>query len=59
MIVSVGLTAPIDDEEAGVDDVEVVELVGLAVHVEYRRRRIGAEPDRARLVRGGGDVHAS
>src|SRR5258708_601150 len=44
-------------EEARVDDVEVVEFVGLAIHVEYRRRRVGAEADRAGLMRGGGDVH--
>ena len=35
-------------EEAGVDDVEVVELVRLAVHVEHRRLGIGAEPARCR-----------
>jgi hypothetical protein len=33
--------------EAGVDHVEVVELVGVAVLVEHRRRRVGAEPARA------------
>ena len=46
-------------EEAGVDDVEVVELVGLAVGVENRGGRVGAEPARARLVgdAGDGDVH--
>ena len=42
-------------EEARVDDVEVVELVGLAVGVEHRRRRVGAEPARARLVRDARD----
>ena len=34
-------------EEAGVDDVEVVELVGLAVLVEHRRSRVVAEAARA------------
>ena len=38
-------------EEAGVDDVEVVELVRLAVHVEHRRLGIGAEATGAGLVR--------
>ena len=31
----------------------------LAVEVEHRRRRVGAEPHGAGLVRGRGDVHAS
>src|SRR5262245_61447829 len=42
-------------EEAGVDDVEVVELVGLAVDVEDRRLRIRAEAARARLMRHAGN----
>ncbi len=42
-------------EEAGVDDVEVVELVGPAVAVEHRRRRVGAEPAGAGLVGAAGD----
>ena len=42
-------------EEAGVDDVEVVELVGLAVDVEHRRRRVVAEPAGAGLVGHAGD----
>ena len=37
-------------EEAGVDHVEVVDLVGPAVGVEHRRRGVGAEPARAGLV---------
>ena len=37
-------------EEAGVDDVEVVELVRLAVDVEHRGRGIGAEAAGAGLV---------
>ena len=42
-------------EEAGVDDVQVVELVRLAVGVERRAARIAAEPDGARLVGTAGD----
>src|SRR6476620_5972949 len=38
-------------EEARVHDVEVVDLVGLAVLVEHRRRRIAPEAARPRLVR--------
>src|SRR6187200_1426986 len=46
-------------EEAGVDDVQVVELVRLAVDVEDRGLRVRAEPTRPSLVgdAGGGDVH--
>ena len=42
-------------EEAGVDDVEVVNLVGLAVDVEHRGGRIGAEAAGADLVGYPGD----
>ena len=47
-------------KEARVDYVKVVDLVGLAVDVEHRRRRVGAEAARARLVghTGDRDVHA-
>src|SRR5213078_3720580 len=45
-------------EEARVEDVEVVELVGLAVDVEHRRLGIAPEPGRPRLMRGRGDGHA-
>ena len=38
-------------EEAAVDDVEVVEIVGLAVGIERRRLRVVAEADRAVLMR--------
>jgi hypothetical protein len=38
------------DEEARVDDAEVVELVHLAVEVQGRGGRVGAEPDGAVLV---------
>ena len=38
------------DEEAGVDDIEVVELVGLASAVQHRALRVVAEPHRAALV---------
>src|ERR1019366_10787671 len=37
-------------EEAGVDDVQVVEFVGLAVDVENRGGGVGAEPAGGRLV---------
>src|SRR4029450_5222937 len=43
-------------EEARVDDVEVVELVRLAVGVEHRRLGIGAEAAGARLVRHAADA---
>src|SRR5438045_1807609 len=42
-------------EEARVDDVEVVELVCAAVHVEHGRGRVVAEPRRTRLVRAARD----
>ena len=42
--------------EAAVHHVEVVQVVGLAVHVEDRGGRVGPEARRARLVRGGGGV---
>src|ERR1017187_600510 len=60
MAVSAGFTAPMLGEEAGVDDVQVVELMGLAVDVENRGGGVGAEPAGARLVSypGHGDVHA-
>src|SRR6266545_1580218 len=45
-------------EEARVDDVEVVELVGLAVEVEHRRLRVAPELGGARLVGGSRDGHA-
>src|ERR1051326_3670273 len=38
-------------EEAAVDDVEVVDLVRLAVDVERRRLRVASEANRAVLVR--------
>jgi hypothetical protein len=37
-------------EEARIDDVQIVELVGLAVHVEDGRRRVQAEANGAGLV---------
>jgi hypothetical protein len=37
-------------EDARVDDVQVVELVGAPIRVEDRGRRISAEPDCARLM---------
>ena len=43
-------------EKAGVDDVQVVELVGLAVRVEDRRLRIVAEAAGARLVGDAAEV---
>src|SRR4029453_3961597 len=45
-------------EEAGVHHVEVVHVVGLAVHVECTRGGGGAAPDGARLVCCGTDRHA-
>src|SRR5277367_3790650 len=42
-------------EEAGVHDVQVVEIVGLAVHVEDRSSGVGAETTGARLVSNAGD----
>jgi len=50
MIVSAGFTAPLDGEGA-VDDVQIVEVVRLAVHVQHRGVRIGAKPAGAVLVR--------
>src|SRR3954464_14711670 len=46
-------------EEARVDDVEVVDLMRLAVGVEHRRSGVGAEPAGARLVGDAGhrDIH--
>src|SRR4051812_1408473 len=44
-------------EEARVRDVEVLQLVRLAVRVERRGVRVGPEPDGARLVGGGTDRH--
>src|SRR4051812_8162656 len=44
-------------EEARVDDVEVVDVVRLAVHVEHGAVRIGPEADGAGLVRGRADRH--
>src|SRR5215475_337198 len=44
-------------EEARVDQVQVVEFVGLAVDVEHRRLRIGAEAGGSGLVGGRRDVH--
>src|SRR6516225_8225744 len=38
-------------EEAAVNDVQVIELVRLAVRIERRSLRIAAEPDRAVLMR--------
>ena len=52
--VSPGSTAP-RREEAGVDDVEVVHVVGLAVDVERGPPRIRAEAHGAALVRDAGD----
>src|SRR2546421_12658099 len=43
-------------EEAGVDDVEVVELVGPAVRVEHRRGRVVTEPARAGLMADAGNA---
>src|SRR5690348_17950943 len=43
-------------EEARVDHVQVVQLVHLAVQVERRGGRVGAEPDGAVLVRDRGDA---
>src|SRR4051794_10479572 len=45
-------------EEARVDDVEVVDLVGPAVDVQGGGSRVGAEPDGAGLVGGRPDRHA-
>src|SRR6478736_3818336 len=42
-------------EEAGIDDIQVVELVGLAVDVEDGGRSVGPEPDGAGLVGDAGD----
>src|SRR5215216_234757 len=42
-------------EEAGVDDVEAVELVRAAVDVEHRAGRVGAEAARTWLVGAAGD----
>ena len=42
--------------EAAVHHVEVVQVVGLAVHVEDRGGRVGPEARRASLVSGGGGV---
>jgi len=39
-------------EERRIHDVEVVDVVGLAVNVEHRLVRVGAEHQRAALVRG-------
>src|SRR5262245_58138280 len=50
-----GIHRPDAWEEARVDDVEVVELVRLAVGVEHRRLRVGAEAARACLVRDSGE----
>src|SRR3954471_17855131 len=44
-------------EEAGVGDVDVVQLVRLAVRVQCRGGRVGPEPDGARLVRCRADRH--
>src|SRR4030095_10655135 len=43
-------------EEAGVDDVQVVELMRLAVGVEHRGLRVGPEAAGARLVRDAADA---
>src|SRR5690242_4730565 len=45
-------------EEAGVHDVQVVQLVGLAVDVEHRRGRVVAEPAGPGLVGAAGDRDA-
>src|ERR1043166_1004308 len=45
-------------EEARVDDVEIVEIVGLAVGVERRRPGVAAEADRAVLMRHAGERNA-
>ena len=45
-------------EEAAVDDVEVVDIVRLAVHVERGGLRVVAEADRAVLVRHAGQRNA-
>ena len=42
------------DEEAGVDDIEIVEFVRLAVAVEHRGGGIVAEPAGAGLMRAAG-----
>ena len=46
------------DEETCVDNVQVIELMRLAVHVERRRLRVMTEPDRAVLVRNAGQGNA-
>jgi hypothetical protein len=42
MMMSVGFTAPMDGKKL-VDDVEVIEVVGLAGDIEDRRRGVGAK----------------
>lgn len=45
-------------EEARVDDVEIVQVVGLAVDVQRGGSRVGSETDGARLMRRRADRHA-
>ena len=58
MMVSAGFTARARREEAAVDDVEVVDVVRLAVDVERRGLRIVAEANRAVLMRDAGERDA-
>ena len=48
MTVRAGFTAPMLGKKLVSTDVQVVQLVGLAVHVEHRGGRVGAEPAGAR-----------
>ena len=43
------------DEEARVHDIQIVELMSLAVDIQYRGLRIGSEPARPGLVGTAGD----
>ena len=58
MMVRAGFTAPLDGKKLAVHDVEVVHLVGPAVHVQRGRLRVSAEPDRPVLMGDAGERDA-
>ena len=55
MAVSDGIHRPDADEKAGVDHIQIVELMSFAVDIEDRGLRVFAEPAGSRLVSHAGD----